>query len=55
MQDVAHLYAAYARDLQDGTSEVTDFRDAVRMHRLIDRITTTASDFESQGARHNAS
>jgi predicted dehydrogenase len=53
VQDVAYLYATYARDLQDGTSQVTDFRDAVRMHHLIDRITTSANEFESQGARHS--
>jgi hypothetical protein len=34
VQDVAYLYAAYTRDLQGGASQVTDFRDAVRMHRL---------------------
>jgi len=53
VQDVAYLYATYVRDLQDGTSQVTDFRDAVRMHHLIDRITTSANEFESQGARHS--
>jgi hypothetical protein len=29
VQDVAYLYAAYGRDRQNGTSEATDFRDAV--------------------------
>ena len=33
VQDVAYLYAAHARDRQKGTSEASNFKYAVRMHR----------------------
>ncbi|GAA4811103.1 Gfo/Idh/MocA family oxidoreductase [Streptomyces ziwulingensis] len=38
VQDLAHLYAAFARDRTDGTTDATTFADAVDQHRLIDRI-----------------
>ena len=38
VQDVAYLYAAYARDRKNGTSEASNFRDALRQHQLIDQI-----------------
>jgi predicted dehydrogenase len=44
-QDVAYLYAAYARDKSSGTSEATTFEDAVRQHRLIDKITESSERF----------
>ncbi|MDB5296620.1 MAG: putative oxidoreductase [Phycisphaerales bacterium] len=44
-RDVAYLYAAYARDRRTGTSEASDFRDAVRQHRLIDRIVRASEAF----------
>lgn len=37
-QDMAYLYAAYARDRKNGTSEASNFRDAVRQHHLIDLL-----------------
>jgi predicted dehydrogenase len=43
--DVAHLYAAYARDVQNGTSEVPTFKDAVRQHELIDQIAAASEEF----------
>ena len=45
MQDVAYLYAAHARDRQNGTSEASDFRDAVRMHHVIDQISSSSDEF----------
>jgi predicted dehydrogenase len=36
--DLAHLYAAHARDRARGTHLTPDFADAVRMHRFIDRV-----------------
>jgi predicted dehydrogenase len=42
VQDVAYLYAAHARDRQNETSEASDFRDAVRMHHLIDQISSSS-------------
>jgi predicted dehydrogenase len=45
VQDLAYLYAAYARDKVNGTSEAADFRDAVRQHHLIDKIYQTSADF----------
>lgn len=38
VKDLAHLYAAFARDEANGTTEATCFTDAVNQHRLIDRI-----------------
>lgn len=35
-QDVAYLYDAYAKDVINGTSVATSFRDAVSMHHMID-------------------
>ena len=45
VQDVAYLYAAYARDIKNGTSEASNFRDAVRQHQLIDQIVQTSETF----------
>jgi predicted dehydrogenase len=45
VQDVAYLYAAYARDRKNGTSEASNFRDAVRQHHLIDQIVQTSETF----------
>ncbi|MEH1929306.1 MAG: Gfo/Idh/MocA family oxidoreductase [Nostoc sp.] len=45
VQDVAYLYAAYARDRKNGTSEASNFRDAVRQHQLIDQIVQTSQNF----------
>jgi predicted dehydrogenase len=40
--EVAHLYAAYARDVRDGTQLAPTFADAVKMHLIIDQIVNTA-------------
>ena len=42
-RNVAALYAAFARDLNEGTAVAPSFGDAVRLHRLIDRIASGAS------------
>jgi predicted dehydrogenase len=47
--ELAHLYAAYARDVRDGTQLAPTFLDAVRMHAVIDAI--IASD--RSGSRGN--
>jgi predicted dehydrogenase len=44
-QDVAYLYAAYARDRKNGTSEASNFGDGVRQHHLIDQIVQTSETF----------
>lgn len=44
-QDVAYLYDAYARDKKNGTSEASNFRDAVRQHQLIDQIIRSSETF----------
>jgi predicted dehydrogenase len=44
-QDVAYLYAAYARDKESGKAEATSFEDALRQHRLIDQITQASEAF----------
>ncbi|WP_437573475.1 Gfo/Idh/MocA family protein [Sorangium sp. So ce887] len=35
---IAHVYAAFARDLAEGTSLAPTFRDALKLHRLVDTI-----------------
>ena len=42
-RNVAGLYTAFARDLSEGTRETPSFGDAVRLHRLVDRIARGAS------------
>ncbi len=44
-QDLAYLYAAYAGDRINGTSEASSFGDAVRQHRLMDEIQKTSAEF----------
>lgn len=36
VMELAHIYAAFARDLANGRKTAPDFHDAVRMHKLID-------------------
>ena len=36
--DLAHLYAAHARDREEGTRLAPGFADAVRIHRFIERV-----------------
>jgi predicted dehydrogenase len=36
--ELAHLYAAYARDQREGTSLTPTFGDALKMHEIIDQI-----------------
>ncbi len=43
VQDLAQLYAAFARDRATGRKSVRDFADAVAMHRIIDVIVDAAS------------
>jgi predicted dehydrogenase len=38
VQDLANVYAAHAKDRQTGSRVAPDFGDAVRIHRLLDRI-----------------
>ena len=46
-QDVAYLYAAYARDKKTGSHEATTFEDALRQHQLIDQVTESSARFFS--------
>jgi len=45
--DTAYLYAAYARDRATGTSDASNFHDAVRLHQMIDRVIATSHTFFS--------
>ncbi|MFP2961054.1 Gfo/Idh/MocA family protein [Myxococcus sp. 1LA] len=36
--DVGHVYAAYARDVAEGTRLAPDFSEAMKLHRLLDVI-----------------
>jgi len=42
-RNVAALYAAFARDLTEGTTIAPSFGDAVRLHRLVGRIADGAT------------
>lgn len=46
VKDVAYLYVAYANDKVNGTSEASDFKDAVRLHQLLDRISESSASFD---------
>jgi hypothetical protein len=48
VQDMAYLYAAYACDRKNGTSEASNFRDALRQHQLIDQIVRTSETFSNR-------
>jgi predicted dehydrogenase len=41
-QDVAYLYAVYARDKETGSADATSFEDALHQHQLIDQIMQTS-------------
>jgi predicted dehydrogenase len=43
VQDLAQLYAAFAKDRASGTSQARSFSNAVAMHRLIDAIDNASS------------
>ena len=43
VQDLAQLYAAFAKDRVSGTSDARSFSDAVTMHRFIDAINSASS------------
>lgn len=45
--DTAYLYAAYARDRATGTSDASNFHDAVELHQMIDRVIATSHAFFS--------
>jgi predicted dehydrogenase len=38
VEDLAHLYAAHLEDRKNGTHIAPDFRDGIRMHKLIDAM-----------------
>ncbi|MEV0672661.1 Gfo/Idh/MocA family oxidoreductase [Mycobacterium sp. NPDC050441] len=42
-RNVAALYTAFARDLAEGTTTAPSFGDAVRLHRVVDRIARAAA------------
>jgi hypothetical protein len=46
-QDAAYLYSAYARDRVNGTTEASNFHDAVALHRMIDQTTEASGAFFS--------
>ena len=47
-RNVAALYDAFARDLTEGTAIAPSFRDAERLHRLVDQIASGAYTAESR-------
>jgi predicted dehydrogenase len=46
-RNVAALYTAFARDLSEGTTVAPSFGDAVRLHRLVDRVARSATTAEA--------
>jgi predicted dehydrogenase len=47
-RNVAALYGAFARDRAEGTSAAPSFRDALELHRLVDRIDRAATKVGQQ-------
>jgi hypothetical protein len=45
VKDVLYLYAAYASDKRNGTSEASNFEDALKQHYLIDQIMESSKSF----------
>jgi|SRR5579859_880624 len=41
--ELANLYAAFARDLREGTQVAPTFEDGVWMHRLLDRVAASSA------------
>jgi predicted dehydrogenase len=52
VQDLAHLYAAFALDGREGKKSVPDFAGAVMLHRLIDAIYCSSATGKSIEMRH---
>ena len=48
--ELANLYAAFARDLADGTHTAPDFADAVWMHKLIETFAASSASGERLAA-----
>lgn len=46
--NIAQVYRAFAQDIQEGTSLVSNFADAVKVHKLIDAIQKSAQTGERQ-------
>jgi predicted dehydrogenase len=42
VEDLAHLYAAHLEDRKNRTHLAPDFRDGIRMHKLIDLMCTSS-------------
>jgi predicted dehydrogenase len=45
IRDIAYLYAAHARDRMYGTSEASNFRDALKQHYFIDQVVQSSELF----------
>jgi predicted dehydrogenase len=48
VQDLAHLYAAYAAARNTGTNRAPGFREAVTMHRFIDAVVAASNTGSTQ-------
>jgi predicted dehydrogenase len=44
-QDMAYLYDAFARDKKNGTTEASNFSDALKQHNFIDQIIEASAGF----------
>jgi len=52
VQDLAHLYAAFALDRRQGTKSAPDFSDAVMLHRLTDAIYCSSATGKAINVRY---
>ena len=52
VQDLAHLYSAFARDRIQGTRNTPTFADAVALHRIIDAIECSSATGRTVEVRH---
>lgn len=48
VQNVAYAYNKFAQDIREGTSEIPRFKDAVKLHQLLDSIEKAANTGERQ-------
>ncbi|NMO20293.1 Gfo/Idh/MocA family oxidoreductase [Pyxidicoccus fallax] len=52
--EVAHLYAAFARDLAEGTRLAPTFHDALELHRLLDTLVEASETGRRMAVRSSA-
>lgn len=52
VQNVGYAYNKFAEDIREGTSKIPGFKDAVKLHQLLDSIEKAAQTGERQYLQH---